>query len=212
MTGVPFKPAKAIAHLKAADPALAAIVDAVGPFRMELKVSRSLFGALAEAIVYQQLSNKAAATIYGRVEALYPRATAGFAPRHILATADEKLRGCGLSRAKVLAIKDLAQRVAGGELPTMEQAQTLGDAELIERLVTVRGIGRWSAEMFLMFRLGRPDVLPLDDYSLRKAYAKAFRKRTLPSPQALEKAGEKWRPYRTVASWYLWRALEQPAA
>lgn len=208
MTGFAFKPAKAVAHLKAADPALAAIIDAVGPFRMELKVSRSLFGALAEAIVYQQLSNKAAATIYGRVEALYPRATAGFTPRHILATPDEKLRGCGLSRAKLLAVRDLAQRVAGGELPTMEEAQTLSDAELIERLVEVRGIGRWSAEMFLMFRLGRPNVLPLDDYSLRKAYAKAFRKRALPSVQALEKAGEKWRPYRTVASWYLWRALE----
>ena len=209
MKAFPFKPAKAIAHLKTADPALAAIIDAVGPFCMELKVSRSLFGALAEAIVYQQLSNKAAATIYGRVEALYPRATAGFTPRHILATADEKLRGCGLSRAKVLAVQDLARRVASGELPTLDAAHGLEDAELIERLVKVRGIGRWSAEMFLMFRLGRPDVLPLDDYSLRKAYAKAFRKRALPSPQALEKAGEKWRPYRTIASWYLWRALEQ---
>ena len=176
---------------------------------MELKTSRSLFGALAEAIVYQQLSNKAAATIYGRVEALYPRARAGFTPRHILATPDEKLRGCGLSRAKVLAVRDLAQRVAGGDLPTMAEAQALADAELVERLVKVRGIGRWSAEMALMFRLGRPDVLPLDDYSLRKAYTKAFKKRALPSPQALEKAGEKWRPYRTVASWYLWRVLEQ---
>ena len=208
MTGFAFKPARAVAHLKAADPSLATIIDTIGPFRMELKTSRSLFGALAEAIVYQQLSNKAAATIYGRVEALYPRARAGFTPRHILATPDEKLRGCGLSRAKVLAVRDLAQRVAGGDLPTMAEAQALADAELVERLVKVRGIGRWSAEMFLMFRLGRPDVLPLDDYSLHKAYAKAFRKRALPSPQALEKAGEKWRPYRTVASWYLWRALE----
>jgi len=208
MTGFPFRPARAVAHLKAADPALAAIIDAVGPFRMELKVSRSLFGALAEAIVYQQLSNKAAATIYGRVEALYPRAREGFTPRDILATPDEKLRGCGLSRAKVLAVQDLARRVAGGELPTMEEAHDIDDDQLIERLVKVRGIGRWSAEMFLMFRLGRPDVLPLDDYSLRKAYAKAFRKRALPSPKALEKAGEKWRPYRTVASWYLWRVLD----
>ena len=209
MSGLPFKAAKAVAHLKAADPALAAIIEPIGPFKMELKASRSVFGALAEAIVYQQLSNKAAATIYGRVEALYPRATAGFTPRHILATPDERLRGCGLSRAQVLAVQDLARRVAGGELPTLEQAHDLSDAELIERLVKVRGIGRWSAEMFLMFRLGRPDVLPLDDYSLRKAYTKAFKKRALPSPQALEKAGEKWRPYRTVASWYLWRVLEQ---
>ena len=208
MSGFPFRPAKAVAHLKAADPALAGIIDTVGPFRMELKASRSLFGALAEAVVYQQLSNKAAATIYGRVEALYPRATAGFTPRHILATPDEKLRGCGLSRAKVLAIQDLARRVTNGELPTLEEAEALADADLIERLVKVRGIGRWSAEMFLMFRLGRPDVLPLDDYSLRKAYAKAFKKRAPPSPRALEKSGEKWRPYRTVACWYIWRVLD----
>ena len=203
-----FDPKKAVRHLKAADPALGKIIAAVGPFAMQLKSSRSLFGALAEAIVYQQLSNKAAATIYGRVEALFPRARDGFTPRHVLKATDESLRGCGLSRAKVLAVQDLARRVHGGDLPTLEQAQGLGDDELIERLVAVRGIGRWSAEMFLMFRLGRPDVLPIDDYSLRKAYAKAFRKRALPSPRALEKHGEKWRPYRTVASWYLWRTLE----
>ena len=204
-----FNPRKAVRHLIAADPELAPIIDAIGPFRMELKHSRSLFGALAEAIVYQQLSNKAAATIFGRVEALYPRAKDGFTPRHILKTPDESLRGCGLSRAKVLAVRDLAAKVQGKELPTLDEAHALEDATLVERLVAVRGIGRWSAEMFLMFRLGRPDVLPLDDYSLRKAYAKAFRKRALPSPQAMEKHGEKWRPYRTVASWYLWRTLEQ---
>ena len=212
MTEFPFKPAKAVAHLKAGDPKMAAIIDMVGPFRMELKHSRSLFGALAEAIVYQQLSNKAAATIYSRVEALYPDAPGGFTPRHILKTPDEALRGCGLSRAKVLAVQDLARRVEEGELPTLDVAQDIPDSELIERLVTVRGIGRWSAEMFLMFRLGRPDVLPLDDYSLRKAYAKAFHKRALPSPRALEKAGQKWRPYRTVASWYLWRVLALPSS
>ena len=210
MSGLPFKPVKAVAHLKAADPALAAIIDTVGPFRMELKRSRSLFGALAEAIVYQQLSNKAAATIYGRVEALYPDAPDGFTPRHILKAPDEAPRGCGLSRAKVLAVQDLARRVEGGELPTLDEAYALPNAEMIERLVKVRGIGRWSAEMFLMFRLGRPDVLPVDDYSLRNAYAKAFAKRVLPSPNELEKAGRRWRPYRTVASWYLWRALDLP--
>ena len=110
----------------------------------------------------------------------------------------------------MLALRDLAQRVAGRTLPTLDEAHDLEDAALVERLVEVRGIGRWSAEMFLMFRLGRPDVLPLDDYSLRKAYATAFRKRALPSPQALEKHGEKWRPYRTVASWYLWQTLNKP--
>ena len=203
-----FDPGKAVRHLKGADPALGEIMARIGPFAMQLKSSRSLFGALAEAIVYQQLSNKAAATIYGRVEALFPRARDGFTPRHVLKATDESLRGCGLSRAKVLAVQDLARRVHGGDLPTLEQAQGLGDDELIERLVAVRGIGRWSAEMFLMFRLGRPDVLPIDDYSLRKAYAKAFGKRKLPTPQALARHGERWRPYRTVASWYLWRTLE----
>jgi 3-methyladenine DNA glycosylase/8-oxoguanine DNA glycosylase len=208
----PFKPAKAIAHLRQSDEKLAAVIDAIGPFGMQLKVSRSLFGSLAEAIVYQQLSNKAAATIYGRLEALYPRARPAFTPAHILRTEGERLRGVGLSRAKVLALQDLARRVHGRELPTLEEAIAIADAELIERLVAVRGIGRWSAEMFLMFRLGRPDVLPLDDYSLRKAFGKAFRKRGLPSREALEKAGEKWRPYRTVASWYLWQTLNAPSS
>jgi 3-methyladenine DNA glycosylase/8-oxoguanine DNA glycosylase len=203
-----FDPKKAVRHLRAADPALGEVMARIGPFAMELKSSRSLFGALAEAIVYQQLSNKAAATIYGRVEALFPRAKNGFTPRHILAATSDSLRGCGLSRAKVLAVQDLARRVHVGELPTLDEAQALDDDSLIERLVAVRGIGRWSAEMFLMFRLGRPDVLPIDDYSLRKAYAKAFGKRKLPTPQALARHGETWKPYRTVASWYLWRTLE----
>ena len=212
MTEFGFEARGAVAHLRKADPALATVIDAIGPFGMQLKSSRSLFGALAEAIVYQQLSNKAAATIYGRVAALYPRARQGFTPAHILRTPDDALRGAGLSRAKVLALRDLAQRVATRQLPTLDEAHLLEDAALIERLVEVRGIGRWSAEMFLMFRLGRPDVLPTDDYSLRKAYATAFRKRKLPSPEALEKAGVKWRPYRTVASWYLWETLNRKSA
>src|SRR6188472_869807 len=131
-----FDPRKAVRHLKAVDPALGEIMARIGPFAMELKSSRSLFGALAEAIVYQQLSNKAAATIYGRVEALFPRARNGFTPRHILAASDDALRGCGLSRAKVLAVQDLARRVHAGELPTLEEANGLADEALIERLVT----------------------------------------------------------------------------
>lgn len=209
MTGFAFEPRRAVSHLRSADPGLATVIDAVGPFAMQLKASRSLFGALAEAIVYQQLSNKAAATIYGRLEALYPRARLGFTPAHMRRTPDDALRRVGLSRAKVLALRDLAEKVATRRLPTLEKAQALDDAALIERLIAVRGIGRWSAEMLLMFRLGRPDVLPVDDYSLRKAYAKAFGKRRLPTPQALTKAGERWRPFRTVASWYLWQTLNR---
>jgi len=210
VTEFTFDHRKAVRHLKAADPALAELIARVGPFAMELKSSRSLFGALAEAIVYQQLSNKAAATIYGRVEALFPRSVGGFGPRDILRAPAEKLRGVGLSAAKVLALQDLARRTHGNELPSLDEALGMNDAVLIERLIQVRGIGRWSAEMFLMFRLGRPDILPLDDYSLRRAYAVAFRKRSLPSLRTLERHGEKWRPYRTVASWYLWRALDLP--
>jgi len=202
-----FDPRKAIRHLKAADPVLGAVMAGV-PFGMQLKSSRSLFGALAEAIVYQQLSNKAAATIYSRVEALFPRARNGFTPMHILGATDEALRGCGLSRAKVLAVQDLARRVQAGELPTIEAAQALADEDLIESLVKVRGIGRWSAEMFLITHLGRADVLPVDDFGLRRGFQRTFRTTGVPSPSAVARRGERWRPFRTVATWYLWRSLE----
>jgi len=202
-----FDPKAAIRHLRKADPDLAAVIDAGGPFAMELKPARSVFGALAESIVYQQLSNKAAATIFGRLCAQFPRGRAGLTPERLLALSDARIRAAGISRPKLKALRDLARRSAAGEVPTLARARRLSDAEIVERLIAVHGIGRWSAEMFLMFFLGRPDVLPLDDYSLRNAYAKAFGKRALPSPQALEKHGEKWRPYPTVASWYLWSTL-----
>jgi DNA-3-methyladenine glycosylase II len=127
----------------------------------------------------------------------------------LLALSDARIRGTGISRPKLKSLRDLARRTAAGEVPTLAAARRMEDAEIVERLVAIHGIGRWSAEMFLMFYLGRPDVLPLDDYSLRKAYATAFRKRDLPSREVLEKAGEKWRPYRTVASWYLWQTLNR---
>jgi 3-methyladenine DNA glycosylase/8-oxoguanine DNA glycosylase len=210
MAGFGFEPAEAIAHLRVADPDLMRVIDASGPFAMELKKARSVFGALTEAIVYQQLSNKAAATIFGRLCAHFPRGPAGLTAERLLALSDARIRGAGISRPKLKSLRDLARRAAAGEVPTLAAARRMGDAEIVERLIAVHGIGRWSAEMFLMFRLGRPDVLPIDDYSLRKGYAKAFRKRTLPSREALEKAGENWRPYRTVASWYLWDTLNRP--
>ena len=143
--------------------------------------------------------------------ALFPRAAAGPTPAHILRASDAELRGAGVSQAKLLALRDLAQRAAARQLPTVAEARAMADAALVERLTAVRGVGRWTAEMLLMFRLGRPDVLPADDYGVRKGFALTFRKRQLPTRQALEKYGERWRPYRTVASWYLWRALELPA-
>jgi methylated-DNA-[protein]-cysteine S-methyltransferase len=202
-----FDPDTAISHLRAADARLAKLIDDVGPFRMELKTAPSLFGALAEAIVYQQLTGKAAATIYGRVCALFPRKhpTAD----RLLRLSDPALRGAGLSRAKVLSLRDLAKRAADGAVPTLAEAHKMDDEALIERLMEIRGIGRWTAEMLLMFRLGRPDVLPVDDYGVRKGFGYAFGKRKFPSQEVVAKHGECWRPYRTVASWYLWRAAEK---
>jgi len=129
--------------------------------------------------------------------------------RQILRTSDDDLRGAGLSRAKVLAVHDLARKAVDGEIPTIAQAHNMDDDALVEHLTMVRGIGRWTAEMFLIFRLGRPDVLPVDDYGIRKGFAAAFKKRALPDPKDVARRGERWRPYRTVASWYLWRAAEQ---
>lgn len=203
-----FDPAVAVAHLRAADAALGRVIDAVGPFRMTLKRAPSLFLALAEAIVYQQLTGKAAATIFARVCALFPRSPRGPSAEQLLRISDEKLRGAGLSRPKLLALRDLARRAAGGEIPTLPELQRLDDEAIVERLIQVRGIGRWTVEMLLIFRLGRPDVLPADDYGVRKGFAAAFRTRDLPTRDQLVRRGARWAPYRTVASWYLWRAAE----
>ncbi len=204
-----FDPAAAASHLRAADPMLARIIDAVGPCRLELKRTASLFGALAEAIVYQQLSGSAAATIHARVCALFPHPYGGLTADGIARATDAKLRGAGLSAAKLLSLRDLARRARAGEIPSLAEARTMEDAALIERLTAVRGIGRWTVEMLLIFRLGRPDVLPVDDYGVRKGFAVAARKRDLPAPKDLAKHGERWAPYRSVASWYLWRAAER---
>jgi O-6-methylguanine DNA methyltransferase len=218
--GFAFDPAVAVEHLRASDPALARLIDAVGPFRMQLAGTQSLFGALAQAIVYQQLNGKAAATIFGRVCALFPRAAGaggaadadeGPTPEHILRASDDKLRGAGVSRSKLLSLRDLARRSTDGEIPTLAEVHRMESEAIIERLTAVRGIGRWTVEMLLMFRLGRPDVLPVDDYGIRKGFALTFKKRELPTRKDLEKRGARWSPYRTVASWYLWRAVERGA-
>jgi methylated-DNA-[protein]-cysteine S-methyltransferase len=206
--GLDFDPKAAVAHLRAADPALARTIDAVGPFALELQATPDLFGALAEAIVHQQLTTRAAATIFARVRALFPRARRAPTPRQILDASDAELRGAGLSRAKVLALRDLAQKAAEGGIPTLAEARRMQDAELVERLTAVRGIGPWTVEMLLIFRLGRPDVLPADDYGVRKGFAVAFRRREVPARRDLDRRAARWKPYRTVASWYLWRALD----
>ena len=167
------------------------------------------FDALAESIAYQQLSGKAAATIFGRVRALYPKRK-WLDPEQLLATPDEILRAAGLSRAKTAALKDLAAKTIDGTVPTGRALIRMSDDEIITRLTAVRGIGRWTVEMLLLFDLGRPDVWPVDDYGVRKGFAKTFGRRKLPTPKQLMKFGEKWRPYRSVAAWYFWRALDEP--
>jgi O-6-methylguanine DNA methyltransferase len=202
-----FDPEVAVEHLREADPVLAKLIQEVGPFRMRLRSARSIFVALAEAIVYQQLNGKAAASIFARVCALFPVAQ-GLTAEQILRISEAKLRAAGLSNSKLLSIRDLARKAADGEIPTLAEAHRMDDEMLIERLTQVRGIGRWTVEMLLMSRLGRPDVLPVDDYGIRAGFAAAFKKRKFPAPKDLVKPGAKWKPYRTVASWYLWRAAD----
>jgi 3-methyladenine DNA glycosylase/8-oxoguanine DNA glycosylase len=173
---------------------------------MQLQRTPSVFGALAEAIVFQQLNGRAAATIFARLCALFPHAL-GLTPERILRASDVRLRSAGLSSNKVASLRDLASKTKAGELPALADVQSMPDQEIIERLTMVRGIGQWTVEMLLMFRLGRPDVLPVDDFGIRKGFGIAFGKAE-PSKKDVERRGARWRPYRTVASWYLWRATD----
>ena len=205
-----FDPGLAVAHLRAADTTLAEVIDGIGPFRMRLRPAPSIFAALAESIAYQQLNGKAAAVIFTRVCALFPRSRPTAA--RLLRISEEELRGAGLSRSKLLSLRDLAQKAEAGAIPTLNEVRGMSDETIIERLSKVRGVGRWTAEMLLMFRLGRPDVLPIDDFGVRKGFAIAFERGELPSPKELAAYGARWQPYRTVASWYLWRAVERATA
>ena len=197
-------------HLARTDPRFADLIKRARPFEPRQSVLVRPFDSLAESIAYQQLSGKAAATIWGRVRALYPRRK-WLDPKQVLATPDETLRGCGLSRAKTVALKDLAAKTIDGTVPTGPALAEMGKEEIIERLTAVRGIGRWTVEMLLLFQLGRLDVWPVTDYGVQKGYAKTFGKRKLPTPKQLQRIGEKWRPYRSVAAWYFWRALDLDA-
>lgn len=199
-------PGAAEAHLAASDERMGELISKVGPLLLPPGRLRSTFDALAESIVYQQLNGKAAATIHGRLCDLFERGEVH--PEGLLAFADGDLRGAGLSRGKTLALRDLAERTLAGTVPTVEELHAMTDDAIVESLVKVRGIGRWTAEMLLMFRLRRPDVLPSTDYGIRNGFMLTYRKRSLPTPEEIERFGEKWRPYRTAASWYLWRAVD----
>ena len=193
--------------LRASHPRMAELIARSRRYNITPALSIRPFDALAESIAYQQLSGKAAATIFGRVRALYPKRK-WLDPEQLLATPDETLVAAGLSRAKTAALKDLAAKTIDGTVPAGRALIRMSDDEIITRLTAVRGIGRWTVEMLLLFDLGRPDVWPVDDYGVRKGFAKTFGRRKLPTPKQLMKFGEKWRPYRSMAAWYFWRALD----
>jgi DNA-3-methyladenine glycosylase II len=204
---LPFDHVKAHTHLSGLDKRLAKLIVKTGAFHFKLDTCDSVYESLLEAITHQSISGKAARTIFARINAL---GTEGRCPTpgQILATSDLALREAGLSYAKAAAMKDLAQKTMEGIVPTLEEAHALSDEELVARLISVKGIGAWTVEMFLIFRLGRPDVLPIHDYGVQKGFALTYGKKVIPKPRELAAFGERWRPYRSVASWYMWRAVE----
>ncbi len=204
---MPPRHARALAHLREADPILGAWIDAVGPCGWRRAGDGTHFDHIARSIVYQQLSGAAAATIHGRVLALFGGRNP--TPAELARTPDATLRAVGLSGRKVEYLKDLARRAHERSLP-IERIHEMPDAEVVEVLTSVRGIGEWTAQMVLMFRLGRPDVLPVLDLGVQKAIKLLYGLRTHPSPERVAKVGARWAPYRTVASWYLWRRVDDP--
>lgn len=211
---LPFDCDEAIAHLRAKDSKLSALIDRVGEFTLRLDHSATPFESLLESILYQQLHGKAAATIHRRVREYFGGDPT---PRLLLDTPDEPLRAAGVSRNKIKALRDLAARTIDGTVPGHAAILKMSDADIVERLTEVRGIGSWTVEMLLIFRLGRPDVLPVTDYGVRKGYALTFMRipksrpveaGDLPKPDVVFRRGRRWAPYRSVASWYLWRACD----
>lgn len=211
---LPYDPEEALAHLRARDAKLGALIDKVGSFRLRLDKSPSPFESLLESILYQQLHGKAAATIHRRVREFFGGDPS---PQALIDTPDERLRGCGVSGNKIKAMKDLAAKTLDGTVPSHAAIRKMPDADIVERLTEVRGIGPWTVEMLLIFRMGRPDVLPVTDYGVRKGYALTFMRvpknralaaEDLPKPDVVFKRGQRWKPFRSVASWYLWRACD----
>jgi DNA-3-methyladenine glycosylase II len=211
---LPFDVAEAVAHLRAGDPKLGALIERAGAFTLRLDRAQSPFESLLESILYQQLHGKAAATIHRRVREYFG---GNPAPQLLLDAPDEVLRAAGVSGNKIKALKDLAARTLDGTVPAHAAIRKMTDEEIVERLTKVRGIGPWTVEMLLIFRMGRPDVLPATDYGVRKGFALTFQRipktraltaDDLPKPEVLLKRGKRWAPFRSVASWYLWRACD----
>jgi len=200
---------EAVEHLRRSDKTLARLITKVGPCTLKPHSRRTPFVALVTAVTHQQLNGTAAKTILKRFLALYPGKRFP-TPEDVLATPEDLMRGAGLSRAKIAAIKDLAAKTVAGVVPGSRAIAKLSNEEIIERLVSVRGVGPWTVEMLLIFTLGRLDVLPVTDYGVRKGFALTFGWKDLPTPKELLEYGERWRPHRSTAAWYLWRALELP--
>lgn len=207
--GFGYDPDEAVGHLSSVDPAMAKLIRLAGPFTLEIRRLHNPFEDLARNIIYQQLHGRAAAAIHERVLALFGKKR--LEPQDILEATEEPLRRAGLSGAKLIALKDLAAKTLDGTVPKLAQLRRMKDEDIIERLTEVRGIGRWTVEMMLIFRLGRPDVLPVGDLAVLKGYALICGRKELPKPKELLHYGERWRPFRSVASWYLWRVHELPS-
>ena len=194
-------------YLSRADKTMARLIKRVGPCTLKPKTRRSVFESLVRSVTFQQLNGTAAQTILKRMIALYPGRRFP-APEDIVETPDERLRSAGLSRAKVAAIKDIAAKTVEGAVPNSRRISKMSEAEIIELLTTLRGVGPWTVEMLLIFTLGRTDVLPTTDYGVRKGFAVTYGWKELPTPKELLEFGERWRPHRTTAAWYFWRALD----
>jgi DNA-3-methyladenine glycosylase II len=197
----------ALRHLETADPVMGELIARVGPCRLEPEYDRTPFQALVRAVAYQQLHGKAAAAIFGRFLALYKPARFP-PPQAVVDTPFEHLTGAGFSRPKAAYIKEIARMALEGVVPGKRQIQGMSDDEIILRLTQIKGVGRWTVEMLLIFTLGRPDILPVDDFGVRNGFAITYRKRKLPDADQLRRHGERWKPYRSVAAWYLWRAAD----
>ncbi|HEY7579686.1 MAG TPA: DNA-3-methyladenine glycosylase 2 family protein [Acetobacteraceae bacterium] len=190
------------------DKAFAALIDRVGPPRLGIQRGRSPYEALMRAIAHQQLHGRAALAILARFEALYPSDSFP-APKLVLATPEAQLRACGFSGAKIAAMRAICAATLDGTVPTRRATARLPDEALIERLTAIRGIGRWTVEMLLIFTLGRPDVLPVDDFGVRDGYRVLKGLEFAPKPKLLAEIGRAWAPYRSIAAWYLWRASDE---
>ncbi len=199
--------AAALKHLSAADPVMRRLIRENGACALVPETRRPPFQSLAQAVAHQQLNGTAANTILTRFKKLFPGRKFP-RPEDLASVTDDEIRAAGFSRAKVAALRDIAAKTLSGVVPSSRVIVKMSDEDIVARLTEVRGVGRWTAEMLLIFQLGRPDVLPADDFGVRSGFRLAYKRRDLPTPKEILAHGERWRPHRTTAAWYLWRAVD----